>query len=95
MSKITTYMIEHIDLFTDPLTGEVNETALAEDTCNEFGIPLESDGTAPDRIYFAADTLARRHEIKTGAREYRIRPELGDFTNHMDSNFMFPKVKES
>jgi hypothetical protein len=93
MSKINTYMQINIDLFTDPITGEVNESAMAEDACNQFGIPLELDGSAPDRIYFAADTLARRHEIKTGAREPRVRPEVGEMTNHVGSNFEFPRVK--
>jgi hypothetical protein len=88
MAKITTYMISQLDIFTDPKTGEVNESALAEDACNEFGIPLEEDGSAPDKIWFKADTLARRHEIKTGARESRIRPDVGDYTNHVDSSFM-------
>jgi len=91
MSKINTYMIMNVDLFTDKITGEVNESALAEDACNEFGIDLEPDGSAPDKIYFAADTIARRHEIKTGARQAIVRPELGQLTNAVGSCFEFPK----
>ena len=93
MSKIATYMVHNVDLFTDPITGEVNESALAEDACNEFKIELDSEGSAPERIWFMADTIARRHEIKTGAREGRITPALGDYVNHIDSSFNHGRIK--
>ena len=92
--KTRTYMIRNVDLFTDKITGEVNEAALAEDACNELGILLDPDGSAPDAIYYEADKIARAHEVKTGAREARIRPEMGELTNHVSSCFEFPFVRK-
>jgi len=88
-----TWMYLHVDLFTDQITGEVNEAGLAELFCEETGRALNPDGTAPDGIYNIADRVARQHEIKTGAREYRVRSDIGEFMNHVDSNFQFPKVR--
>lgn len=93
MSLIRTWMVENVGLFTDPITGEVNESGLAELYCEEHGIDLEPDGNAPDNILNKAYDVAKMQEIKTGARQPKIHPALGDFINHMDSNFMFPKVR--
>jgi hypothetical protein len=90
--KIETYMAGQVDNFTDPLTGEVNEAGLAEDACAEFGIELEPDGSAPDRIYNKADRIARLHEIKTGARKAIIPRHIGEYFDHVNSSFDHPKV---
>ena len=90
-----TWMYTNVDLFTDQITGEVNEAALAEACCEEYGIPLEPDDTAPDIVWKKADQIARAHEVKTGARPARINPAIGEFMNHVDSNFQFPKVTVS
>ena len=88
-----TWMVKNIDLFTDPITGEVNEAGLAELFCQENGRELEKDGTAPDGIYKIADQIARAHEIKTGAREWRMSRQISNFFDHVSSNFDMPKVK--
>jgi len=89
-----TWMYQNVELFTDSITGEVNESGLAELYCEEHNISLEDDGSAPDNIYFIADEIARRHEIKTGAREPRIRADIGEFFNHVDSCFQLPKMRK-
>jgi len=85
--SIYSYMARNVDLYTDTITGEVNESSLAEDACEVYSVPLEADGSIPDKIYYKALKIAQLHEIKTGARVPRIRSELGDYTNHLDADF--------
>lgn len=86
MMLIRTYMQSVVELYTDAITGEVNEAALAEDACNEYGIELEPDGSAPEGIYNQADIIARRHEVKTGART-QIHGILNHIINQRGSEF--------
>jgi len=76
----------HVDLFTDKITGEVNESAMAEDACMEYKIKLNEDGTVPDVVYFQADQIARAHEIKTGAREGKINPSFSHYINNLNAD---------
>lgn len=86
-----TWMFQNVDDFTDKITGEVNESGMAEWYCDENGI--DPDGDRGQRLLDIAYQIARAHEYKTGAREPRIRSDIGEFFNHVDSNFNLPKVK--
>jgi len=89
-----TWMMRNVSLFTDNITGEVDESGLAELYCAEHGRALEPDGSVPQGILDVAYRIAVQHEYKTGARVPRINPKIGEFMNHVDSNFQFPKIND-
>lgn len=63
---VITYMNRNVADHVDPLTGEVNATALAEDACNHFNGFIGNE--IPEEYFDAAFVVAERHEIKTGVR---------------------------
>jgi len=85
-------MISQFEFYTDSITGEIDESALAEDCCDHFGIPLDADNNAPDNIWKWAYTLSRQQEIKTGVREPKVKVELTSMLNHVNSTYDLPRI---
>ena len=68
--EIIKYMNANIADHVDPLTGEVNATALAEDACWHFD---DCDGDdVPEEYFEYAHEVATRYEIKTGIKQGKI-----------------------
>ena len=65
------YMRANVELCVDNLTGEVNDTLLAEATFDHFN--PEVDGEIPDNYFDCAIEVASQHEIKTGVKQGRCR----------------------
>lgn len=61
-NKITAYMRVNIEDHVDPLTGEVNDTSLAEDACWSLEPTLED---TPEIYFELAHIVAIEYERKT------------------------------
>ena len=82
--EIRTYMQKNVEDHTDPITGEVNDTTLAEDACQHFNGYINNDEIPEDYFEYASE-IGSRHEIKTGAK----RPgysKLSGLINSIDSD---------
>jgi hypothetical protein len=80
--KVRTYMFRNVADHVDPLTGEVNATALAEDAFFHFH-PNPADVDIPDDYFLWAEDIATAHEYTTGAREPKISQSIGGVINTM------------
>lgn len=81
--KIRQYMLSCVEEHVDPLTGEVNDTYLAEDACQHFN-DYEGDDI-PEKYFECAHEIASQHEIKTGVREGRTK--LSGLINSLDASW--------
>jgi len=66
-TQICIYMNENITDHVDPLTGEVNNTSLAEDACTHFNAFINEDDI-PNIYFDLAFRIADQYEIKTGVK---------------------------
>ncbi len=62
--KIRQYMHKNVEDHVDPLTGEVNNTSLAEDAF--WALEPGNNGDIPEKYFECAIEIAERHEIATG-----------------------------
>jgi len=63
---IVKYMQHNITDHIDPLTGEVNDTSLAEDACQHFDDYIGDE--IPEKYFDYSLEVAERYEIKTGVK---------------------------
>jgi len=68
--KIRQYMRKNIADHVDQLTGEVNDTSLAEDAFWALD-PESKEADVPKKYFECAHDVASEHEIKTGVKEGR------------------------
>jgi len=83
--KIREYMQAEVTDHVDPLTGEVNSTALAEDACSHFN--AYEGNEIPERFFELANLIGERHEIKTGISQPRIGANLAGLINSLESDW--------
>jgi predicted ester cyclase len=83
-------MLDNVTDHVDPLTGEVNETTLAEDACQHFdGYIVSMTGERdfiPDKYFDLACIIAEQHEIKTGIKT-GIPSSLSNLINNLPSDY--------
>ena len=80
-------MVKNVADHVDSLTGEVNDTALAEDAASHFG----TYGPAPDyeippEYFDWAIEIANQHEIKTGVKFGGITAMAAGLINSRDAD---------
>jgi hypothetical protein len=63
-NRIIQYMRIHVEDHTDPLTGEVNDTTLAEDAFQ--ALEPSNDSDIPEEYFECAFRVGTRHEISSG-----------------------------
>jgi len=64
--QIRKYMLANVKDHVDPLTGEVNNTSLAEDAFWHF--EPNNQGDVPEKYFDCAFEIGERHEIATGVK---------------------------
>lgn len=64
-------MLQNVTDHVDPLTGEVNNTSLAEDAFWHF--EPNNQGDIPEKYFDCAFEIAERHEIRTGVKQGNCR----------------------
>jgi len=71
--KIRQYMLHNVTDHVDPLTGEVNNTSLAEDACCHFNDYEGEEGyektEIPEKYFECAFEIGEQYEIQTGIKQ--------------------------
>ena len=80
------YMLANIQDHIDPVTGEVNATALAEDAC--IALDGFEGNNIPEKFFELTELLAERHEIKTGIIAPPISRNLAGLINSLESDWL-------
>lgn len=80
---IIKYMRKNVEDSVDQMTGEVNDTRLAEDAC----WALEPDKIdIPDLYFDCAHFVANEHEIKTGVKPGSL-SSVSNLINSLPSDY--------